>query len=317
MKHQPFTPTSTSTIVLPELAQLLQVRRAVSEGDDAMLSDILARAADPANVHQQIHDAVGYQLREDRRIVHRIPEHSILWMVPIVTAPGCRVDRRTIPEMNDWVRGWFGASQRVTTLGALLDYGEAACLSPGKVQRLLETLARVRSSSFAMLQGDLFHASEPVVGLPSLQFLVGATTQAWEPPFVLEQPAGDRYALRERLVGALQFAAGEETPPAAAYTLGTPAGYCDAIVQGLGMWLREVDTYCHVDHWSVDPATRGLIDLSMVVEPNFQPARRLTLQMQEWHLGGTGLQEIISACPSGPLTAAAVRNNGQSAEVAR
>ena len=90
-----------------------------------------------------------------------------------------------------------------------------------------------------------------------------------------------------------------------AYQLGRPATFCDALEEGIRMWLQAVQRYCQVKQWSIDPlgddSTRLSISLDQVDgltndQTNCQ-LEAMRLRIQGWHMDAAALQRMMERCP--------------------
>jgi hypothetical protein len=179
-------------------------------------------------------------------------------------------------------------------LEQLPTYESLAKLRPVEVHQLLERLIGLRET--ANLRSESPEKGVLQSSLPRLQFIMGTVSRYGAQPDLPDDQEASA-VLSSRLASSLAFEVGylNQVAPAA-FRVGTPMAYGEAIAQGMTMWLEEVGLAYPVNYWCLDADASDRLTLALSIDMRGTETG-VGIEMLNWQLGSEGIEQIVQACP--------------------
>lgn len=287
--------TGKDTFLLNDLGMRLSVIKFIQSGDASALAQMELSTGDKQAFYDTVRASVAWRTMAIDRASRGISQRSsALWMIPVIARVGVPLAQVNQVHNQKWVREYFGMHQAVCMLEQLPSYEDLAKLRPVEVHQLLERLIGLRET--ANLRLGSAEQSVLQANLPRLQFIMGTVSRYGSQPD-LPDDAQASAALSTRLASSLAFDIGylNQLAPAA-FRVGSPMAYGDAIAQGMTMWLEEVDLAHQVNYWCLDAdaSDRMTLALSINLQGN---DTGVAIELLNWQLGSDGIEQIVQACP--------------------
>ena len=295
---------------VPGLADLIDVYRVLTTGDDEGLERLMQGTIDKERLQETIHNSVGYATFEVNGSVRNRPvkNHAALWLLPVVAGSGVIPPTVNTPVQQVWVRNCFGPAETIRSIGVLPSMASVTALKPTDPYVLIEGLTKVRALGVDEQNRLNLQPSslEGAAGLPTLQFLVGCVERAGVEP---EFPSEIDFDFTQKLVMALSLQAGDSTvgvhdlsAPAQDIAVGMPAPFGQAIVQGIVMWLDSLEKSSQVLCWTLETVGGDSVSLQLVLEDRHDGSQKvLSHLLRLWQVGVEGLERIKERCAVWPI----------------
>ena len=282
---------------------MIDIHGAISSGDNEALVRLETEARDKEGFSECLHRSVGYGSFDiDMGTRHaKVTQHAALWLLPIVTRPKCAAPKLNNRQNQSWVHEWMGAYQAVTSFNVFPSYEAITSLTPTGPYELIETMLRLRDAAESPVAAGMPESAFQNTDFPALTFMMGTVARNGVLPEIPD--AADRpLAILRRLEAALHF----ENADAASMrkqgvVVGAPAQFNQAVVDGLILWLVELERAMDVQAWSLDTMGAGCIGLTLAMR-NAQGERCITsLPIKLWQVGSEGVGRINAHCARWPM----------------
>ena len=290
-----------STITLPLMRPLIDVYGAISSGNEQALQQLQEQASDQVAFRDTVHKSIGYctvAIQTGRARPNYV--HGQLWMLPVVAHPGSIIPREIDGEVRSWIKQTMDPYFQVCALNVLPAFEAIKDLTPTGLYALLETLLTVKERHQSPLEGQNLDSTIPFdSGLPRLHFIVGSVASAVEPPTV---PDHDSPHLRARITQAMLLANDQIPDVGKQVSVGMPARFAQALVDGLLLWLDALALHNTVEAWSMDTMGRETVALSIAYQNKESgETHRFTCPLYLWQIGANGLEAIMARCAVWPM----------------
>ena len=282
---------------------MIDIYSAISSGDITALAKLEQDARNKDEFSECLHRSVGYGSFDidmgTRR--PRLTQHAALWLLPIVTRPGFASPRVNSRQNQSWVHEWIGAYQSVTSFNVLPAYEAITALMPTGPYELIETMLRLRDPSESPFADGMPESAFQNTEFPTLTFMIGTVARNGRLPEIPDPSTRPSMILR-RLEAALHFEnADAETLQKQGVVISAPAQFNQAIVDGLILWLAELERAMEVKAWSLDTLGAGCIGLTIAMTNTRGERCISSLPIKLWQVGSDGLELIKSHCARWPM----------------
>lgn len=282
---------------VPDLQNIVEIHTALQTGDDTALALLLARAADPTAVQENIFRSFstsGHCVEMGQRpAVHW---YSRLWMIPVLLPAGSQAIEQVPKQCSRWLQAWMGM-QPNTLLERVLTIQDVLRLQPGQARQMLDSLTGFGQSCSLVLRND------PVLeGVPCLGFVIGAVKTLHRDPAI---PTTGYVQEACKIQSALEFAAGvNPKAEGQGIELGELQDFSDALVQGLLMWLNALNECMGIGHWTMDLTGGGNLALSVSFRKGEGANTAMKIPLRHWQLGHAGVEQLLEYCDRWPMVMA-------------
>lgn len=285
---------------MPTLASLLEVSEAVARQDDGGLMGLVQSSQKPQDVFRQIRQSAPFTTHAIEGVTYY--EHSLLWLMPVVTrskypSVACKTTEPKEsqgPYVAAWLREWFGPANHVKCVDFMPSYELMGAMTPGHVRNTLDAI--VKPSSNAALSFSVNDGGDDAPRLvPDLAFFLGTLTRVGTPPAIPQDGRSLDILLKQRSAAAIGMWAGVANPDAA-FVLGTPSVFGDAILAGLLMWVREVELEFDGLEWNASPVDSDIVAIEWVVRDRANgDLIKIARTIRYSQIGSEGADLVLSA----------------------
>lgn len=292
---------------MPKATYEQTLTNAIDMSDDAAIEQIVRMSPDPAGIVERVRSAVPLQqMCVNVSNVRAVIEESCLWLVPVVAgSKAALVFQQTLHTetspvllIKDWLGDWFGTDTTLGLMAMLPDYFAFAALSPGQIRQTLEAMMRPKAVAVpAFHPGPLGSAIES--GLPMLGFIIGSVTRFKELPSFKGKSGSADIQLQERIRATMPYISGDyETNAHERYRVGTPMPMTGGLVQGLKMWISEVEIDFDIKGWDLTHSGFSDAVLAMKLENKYSHIETLLrLPISLYQFGSDGVRQVVDALP--------------------
>lgn len=294
MNPSPSELPKESNMRVPDLQDIVEIHTALQSCDDTALSALLARAADPTAVQENIYRSFsvsGHYVDMGRR--SPVYWHSRLWMIPLLLPPGAGAIEQVPKHCSRWLQGWMGM-QPSTLLERVLTVQDVLRLQPGQTRQLLDSLTGFGPSCNMVLRDD-----PELEGAPRLGFIMGAVKALHREPVI---PAKDFAHEARKLQSAMEFVSGVNAElSGSGIVLGGLLDFSDALVQGIQMWLQALHESRGISGWMMDLSGGGNLALTVSFQAGDGGHSGMTIPLRHWQMGHAGVEMLLEFCGRWPM----------------